>query len=405
MLGEGAFSFSSPGNNNTAIGVMTLSTLSAGGGNTAVGSNALRQAPSGAYGLGSNNTALGSRALSNGLSGNNNVAIGVSSMDVNDPGSNNTAVGYYSSVSGNATNSTAIGNGASNSTSNTIQLGNTSITNVKTSGTITAGVVTYPKTDGAPNQVLSTNGAGLLSWATPAGLPSSGNTAGDMLYWNGSAWVKVAAGANGQTLAFANSKPYWTGTISYVNTVKTATGRIWMDRNVGASRVATSATDAEAYGGLFQWGRGADGHESRTTLINNNWSTTDTPGHGDFIKAPDGTGWNWRNPNNTQLWQGVTGINNVCPVGFRIPTAAEWSAEKATWATPIDVFNTPLKLTLGGHHHPNVATPWQVGGSGSYWSSSVDSYGWPTYLSLGASSAVTGIAQPAHGFSIRCIKD
>jgi len=166
MLGEGAFSYSSPGSNNTAIGVMTLSTLSGGGGNTAVGSNALRQAPGGAYGLGSNNTALGSRALSNGLSGNNNVAIGVSSMDVNDPGSNNTAIGYYSSVSGNVTNSTSIGNGASNSTSNTIQLGNSSVTNVKTSGTITAGNITYPNRAGINGQVLTTDGSGTASWAT-----------------------------------------------------------------------------------------------------------------------------------------------------------------------------------------------------------------------------------------------
>ncbi len=35
-----------------------------------------------------------------------------------------------------------------------------------------------------------------------------------------------------------------------------ATGKIWMDRNLGASRVAQSSIDEEAYGYLYQWGRG-----------------------------------------------------------------------------------------------------------------------------------------------------
>jgi hypothetical protein len=40
--------------------------------------------------------------------------------------------------------------------------------NLKTSGTITAGAITIPNTDGTPNQVLITNGSGSLSWSTPS---------------------------------------------------------------------------------------------------------------------------------------------------------------------------------------------------------------------------------------------
>ena len=40
--------------------------------------------------------------------------------------------------------------------------------NVKTSGTVTVGAVTYPNTDGSANQVLSTTGTGILAWSTPA---------------------------------------------------------------------------------------------------------------------------------------------------------------------------------------------------------------------------------------------
>ncbi len=42
------------------------------------------------------------------------------------------------------------------------------------------------------------------------------------------------------------------GSPSYFGTV-TSAGQIWMDRNLGASRVATSLYDVLAYGDLYQW--------------------------------------------------------------------------------------------------------------------------------------------------------
>ncbi len=102
-----------------------------------------------------------------------NTAIGVSALSSNTTGSANTAIGYGADVAtGALTNATAIGNGASVAASNTIQLGNTSVTNVKTSGTVTVGAVTYPKTDGTAGQVLTTNGSGTPTWTTPS---STGN--------------------------------------------------------------------------------------------------------------------------------------------------------------------------------------------------------------------------------------
>jgi hypothetical protein len=40
------------------------------------------------------------------------------------------------------------------------------------------------------------------------------------------------------------------------------TGKVWLDRNLGATQVATSKTDSAAYGHYYQWGRNDDGHES-----------------------------------------------------------------------------------------------------------------------------------------------
>jgi hypothetical protein len=218
MLGTATFVYGTPGDNNTALGSFTLATLNAGSNNTAVGTNALRQTGTGGQGAGNRNTAVGSDALSNGLEASDNVGIGVSALrnttggnnvsignyalyanttgssntangsnalfrnttgsnntangyealSTNTLGSDNTALGYRANVaSNNLTNATAIGNGASVTTSNTIQLGNTSVTNVKTSGTITAGVVTYPAAHGTSGQVLGTTGSGTLTWTTP----------------------------------------------------------------------------------------------------------------------------------------------------------------------------------------------------------------------------------------------
>ncbi|VVM18274.1 hypothetical protein BSPWISOXPB_3041 [uncultured Gammaproteobacteria bacterium] len=40
--------------------------------------------------------------------------------------------------------------------------------------------------------------------------------------------------------------------------------RVWLDRNLGATKVAASSNDSAAYGDHYQWGRAKDGHESST---------------------------------------------------------------------------------------------------------------------------------------------
>ena len=97
----------------------------------------------------------------------NNVALGITALDSISIGDGNTAIGASADVgSGDLTNATAIGNGAIVTASNTMQLGNTSVTNVKTSGSVTAGAITIPNTDGSNGQLLATDGSGQLYWLT-----------------------------------------------------------------------------------------------------------------------------------------------------------------------------------------------------------------------------------------------
>ncbi len=152
-------------------------------GNTVVGNSALQDNTTGF-----SNTAIGFQALSGNTRGNNNTASGNNSLYKNDDANDNTGYGnltLYNNFHGSSltaigsgadvdadgyTNATAIGFGAIITGSNMIQLGadgtnsTTAITNVKTSGTLTLGAITLPKTDGTTGQVLSTNGSGVVGW-------------------------------------------------------------------------------------------------------------------------------------------------------------------------------------------------------------------------------------------------
>ncbi len=190
--------------------------------------------------------------------------------------------------------------------------------------------------------------------------------------------------------------------ICTIKTVTSATGRIWMDRNLGASRVATSMTDTEAYGDLYQWGRGKDGHEKRTSDTTATVSSTDAPGHGNFITADD-----WRSPHNSNLWQGVNEVNNnPCPAGFRLPTAAEFDQERLSWPAldAAGAFASPLKLVTAGARMYFNGSLGGMSTTGFYWSSTDDGNS-PSGLYFDSSTASGLNSYYGYGFSVRCIKE
>ncbi len=189
----------------------------------------------------------------------------------------------------------------------------------------------------------------------------------------------------------------------------TSLGKIWLDRNLGAVRVAGSVTDSLAYGYLYQWGRGADGHENRTSPTTAALSATDTPGHGSFITNNGAvTHYDWRNPQKNGLWQGAIGINNPCPAGFRLPTATEWATEMNSWGSgnqnAAGAYASPLKLVVAGYHDHNDGSVRSAGSVGFYWSSDVDGIGSRGLSFDVGNDGVYGYTR-ADGFSVRCLKD
>ena len=188
--------------------------------------------------------------------------------------------------------------------------------------------------------------------------------------------------------------------------VTSATGRIWMDRNLGASRAATSSTDTQAYGGLYQWGRAADGHQIRTSGTLTELSNRDRPGHDYFILSRLEP-WDWRFPQNDNLWQGVNGTNNPCPIGYRLPTAAEWAAELQSWSSndAAGAFASPLKLPVAGWRQFEDGSLNAPGHAGGCWSSTKHSLVYTYGIAFGISAGANARNVRAYGISVRCIKD
>ena len=201
------------------------------------------------------NVAVGAQALGGATSGDINVAIGAGALDANVTGSYNTVLGgfagrYIANGTGgaldgasdgaspntkmdnsiligawtkpkniNQSNQIVIGYNAIGNGSNTIQLGNTGITNVKTSGTLTAGAVTYPNADGAAGQVLTAHADGVPTW-------TGGHYLGEA--FNGGIIYELYKGRDGLEhgliVALTESSAQWQTTVSLVNANRTEDG-------------------------------------------------------------------------------------------------------------------------------------------------------------------------------------
>jgi uncharacterized protein (TIGR02145 family) len=209
-------------------------------------------------------------------------------------------------------------------------------------------------------------------------------------------------------------------------TVSSSTGKCWLDRNLGASRVATISTDAESYGDLFQWGRAADGHQ----LINRfagDGKTTSSATAGTVAAGTEGTNFitintspeDWLSTQDATRWgdptDTVKGVHDPCPSGWRLPSKDEFDAERNNggtgfWGTgtlqnnAAGAYNSVLKLPMAGYRDFRTGSLYAVGTYGSFWSSTVSGTN-ASYLGFDSSNAYVSTYLRADGNSVRCLKD
>jgi len=210
----------------------------------------------------------------------------------------------------------------------------------------------------------------------------------------------------------------------------------WATRNldVGGHFVA----NPEDYGALFQWGRRADGHESRTSpsyptndesvesgavseLDANGQIPTTHAAYGKFVKQIDEP-YDWRMPQDDNLWGAAKTANDPSPAGWRVPTieelasladetyvTSEWTSENGINGyrfTDKATGNTLFLPAAGSRNSSNSALS-NAGMYGNYWSSSVN--GTRAYLLYFYSETVfpgfSFSSDRAIGFSLRCVAE
>ena len=192
----------------------------------------------------------------------------------------------------------------------------------------------------------------------------------------------------------------------------------WMDRNLGARRVATAKNDVLSYGNLYQWGRPADGHEisvwdGATTTSGRGFanatalealSATTTPGHPNFILTIAGR-FDWlATQADPDRWANAN--QGPCPAGYHVPTDTQWIIADTfgAWSSNTDTYNSALKLPSAGNRNRINGLLSYQGTLGYYWSSTVSGANART-LYFNSAAANTNLNSRADGFTVRCLKD
>lgn len=106
------------------------------------------------------------------------------------------------------------------------------------------------------------------------------------------------------------------------------TGKIWLDRNIGATRLCEDINDTQCFGDYYQWGRSADGHEKFDSETNDTQAhsipiETEDISYSKFITVLDySIGWveSGKDDNGSLRmaeWQKSDG-STVCPDGYYV---------------------------------------------------------------------------------------
>jgi uncharacterized protein (TIGR02145 family) len=194
------------------------------------------------------------------------------------------------------------------------------------------------------------------------------------------------------------------------NTVKSPyTGKLWLDRNLGSSKVCTKLNDTACYGNYYQWGRKHDGHQDPKSVKTRVLAKKINNAGKKFIKnSKDWSVVDGNGAKRASNWSATDG-SSICPIGYRVPTYKELAAETTVANSAVrnnrDAFKNFLKLPSAGYRYAyNGEEDYQVS-YGFVWTTTVVGSNEAKNLQFSAYDAVFKESYRAFGFSIRCVKD
>ena len=273
----------------------------------------------------------------------------------------------------------------------------------------------------------------------------------------GNAIIAVFSGENG------TGELLWSWHIWYIKgydpnaSSETYTNRkIFMDRNLGA--LSATEKDPKANGLYYQWGRKdpfpgkafTDGTQaisasSETTILKTFTSSSQYPTDISYsIAHPLTFICNWNESMNPDLWGGEIGLYNPCPNGWTIPKGwKSWNwnlyADNGDWSGIKSENFARFNTKVGGVYYKDNSgnnISWYPGsgrrlrGDGAIeWFGNQSFFFWSQSIEYALSGVITMIfggsgngsyyydilygdytqdnkgAHPAHGFSVRCVKE
>ena len=161
------------------------------------------------------------------------------------------------------------------------------------------------------------------------------------------------------------------------------TGRIWLDRNLGAANTCQSFTDSSCYGHYFQYGRGHDGHQLESSPVSSVHKNSVTNNDNTFVLQGSSGRYDWVESgidddlSARHAFVIQSDGSGICPAGFRLPTIDELAEE--TTRNPLEepfpgrtIESNFLKLPLNGYRNfqNRDGGVSEQGTRGAYWSSS-----------------------------------
>jgi uncharacterized protein (TIGR02145 family) len=243
------------------------------------------------------------------------------------------------------------------------------------------------------------------------------------MYWNGSAWVRLPAGSNGQILQINGGIPVWADPdfICGGSRIRDIDGNTYNTISIGSQCWTKENLKVTMYKDGTAIPLDATGGSSGTSGV---WQGLTTGAYTIYSNEAS-SGTNATKYGYLYNWFAATDIRGLCPTGWHLPTDAEWTtltdylgglsaaggkmkSTGTTWNSPnTDATNSSLFSGLPGGSRSWNGTFTGVGTTAFFWSATAfdSSYAFLRRLDGSVGAVHSSYYDKPMGTSIRCLKD